>query len=222
MPSPVCWSQWATNRGKKTQADFTPLYFRAVQTQNWCQPISEREDLWTQHLRCSRTSKPLVFAKRPVADTRDWPEMTRSDLNFYSPSGETRSCDGYIGIPETSALLLQPRHLSQLKLGAGNVLPLPAQLSCPSRSFQQIWIPLSQGATVWGRTWTCQKSPAGTAPTITAPWAKQPQLGWLTEIHLQVLVSPFSFFPRALERREKAKFGEGSYSWMPVWLRGFL
>lgn len=75
--------QW--QREENTSWFHTSLYFGAVQTQNWCRPISEREDLWTQHLRCSRTSKPLVFAKQPVAGTGDWPEMTRSDLNFVFP-----------------------------------------------------------------------------------------------------------------------------------------
>lgn len=188
----------------------TSLYFGAVQTQNWCQPISEREDLWTQHLRCSRTSKPLVFAKQPVADTGDWPEMTRSDLNFVFPFWRN---------PFLRWLYRDPRDLSPPSPTSAFK---PAKIRCWERppAASTAVVPLSVlpanldtsfpgHHTVRGRTWTCQKSPAGTAPTIPAPWAKQPQLGELTEIHLQVPVSLFFFLSTSSWKAGEGKIWGG-------------
>ncbi|XP_009329410.1 PREDICTED: uncharacterized protein LOC103922920 isoform X1 [Pygoscelis adeliae] len=46
-----------------------------------------------------------VSSKQPVGDagtSGGWPDVTRSDLGFYSSSGGSRSCDDYIGIRQPS------------------------------------------------------------------------------------------------------------------------
>lgn len=160
----------------------TSLYFGAVQTQNWCRPISEREDLWTQHLRCSRTSKPLVFAKQPVADTGDWPEMTRSDLNFVFSFWRIHSPSFLRWLYRDPRDLSPPSPTSAFK---------PAKIRCWERppAASTAVVPLSVlpanldtsfpgHHTVRGRTWDLPKISSRDSPHHPGPVSKTAPAWW--------------------------------------------